>query len=135
MVKAKLQNFAINKKSAKMTDSPGVSNVMWNSGLSPCYQYSKSENLIKSLDVDNQKTTSCEMASGRPTDLPIGGSVKLIYSIANQETLSSYLTGENLKAVEVGKLESPRRGLTNPPGKPATPKASSLYHNEFQEVK
>ena len=55
-----------NKKSAKMTDSSGVSNLAWNSGLPTYSQYSKSENLVKSFTVDNQK--ALEVGGIEPPD-------------------------------------------------------------------
>lgn len=75
------------------------------------------------------------MAFGRPTDSPIGGPVKLIYSITNQNTLSRGKDVDNSKAVEIGEVESPRRGLTGPPGKPAIPTADLLYQEKIKQSK
>lgn len=48
-------NYRTNEKSAFGAENSGVSNVVRNSGLSTYSQYSRPQNLVKSLAADNQK--------------------------------------------------------------------------------
>ncbi|MEK6816821.1 MAG: Hint domain-containing protein, partial [Nanoarchaeota archaeon] len=125
--------LSLNEKTGKL--EPAKIKGLLDMGVKPIYELETEDGRkIRTTGnhpyfvLKNQKTTSDEMASGRPTDLPIGAPDKFSNSIANQEILSSPLAVDNSqKTVEVGELESPRRYLSGTPGKPATPTASSLY--------
>ena len=83
--------------------------------------------------INNQKTTNELADFGRLTNLPTCELVKLDYIVANQEILSSPVYVNNFRAVEIGGVEPPKRGLTSPQGKPAIPTALVLYQNNSQK--
>ncbi|MFC1613509.1 glycosyltransferase family 4 protein [Patescibacteria group bacterium] len=87
------------------------------------------------LERKNQKTTSCEMAYGLLTDLPVCESIKLTNSITYKNNLSSRFTDNSLKDVEIGGIEPPKRGLIDSRGKPAIPTSHLLYQKKISKTR
>ncbi|MBU1089129.1 site-specific integrase, partial [Patescibacteria group bacterium] len=85
---------------------------------------------IVKKDSNHQKTTPNVVASGKPTDLPVNESDKLESSITNKNSLSSIK-----KDVEIGRIEPPRRSLSDSQGKPAIPTSTNNISQEIEYKK
>ena len=63
------------------------------------------------------------------TSLPVGGSDKLKSNVSQEYNV---VKTQNTKDVEIGGVEPPKRGLSDPPGKPAIPTSESLSQNDLE---